>query len=238
MNRLVSMVLKNIHRVPGAWIKLCRYAKHPERYPEAETYAHIQYIMKLAVNSGNIDLKLYGQENIPTENGYIMYSNHQGLFDVVAIVATCDNPMGGVFKIELENIPFIKQIVACTRSFAMDREDVRQSLKVIQAVTEEVSKGRNYLIFPEGTRSKNGNRMGPFHGGSFRCAMKAKCPIVPIALLNCHQVLDQKGNKPVTVQLHYLKPIPYEEYQGMKTTEIAELVQSRIAATIAEFENA
>lgn len=233
MNRLAMMVLKNIWKVPGLWTKLCRYAKNPKNYPEEEMYAHIQHILKLAIKGGNVNLEVTGQENIPTESGFVFYGNHQGLFDVLAIVATCDMPMGAVFKKELADIPFIKQIVSCTNSFAMDREDVRQSLTVIQAVTKEVQNGRNYLIFPEGTRSKNGNQMGDFHGGSFRCAVKAKAPIVPIALIDCFKVLDQKGSAPVTVQIHYLKPILYEEYKDLKTVELAALVKGRIAETIA-----
>lgn len=234
MNRLVMMVLKNIFRVPGAYGKLCRYAKHTEEYPEKEKYDHIQYIMKLAVRSGNIDLQVYGKENIPEQDGFLLYGNHQGLFDVVALVASFDHILAAVFKKELRDIPFLKQIIACTKSFAMDREDVRQSLTVIQAVTKEVSSGRNYLIFPEGTRSKKGNIMGEFHSGSFKCALKAKCPIVPVAFIDSFKVLDQKGSKPVTVQLHFLKPIPYEEFKDMKTVEVAELVRSRIEATIQE----
>ena len=101
-------------------------------------------------------------------------------------------------------------------------------------VTKEVEAGRNYLIFPEGTRSRNGNEMLEFHGGSFRCATKSKCPIVPIALVDSFKVLDEKGSKPVSMQLHYLKPIPYEEYQGMKPAEVAELVKERIAEKIRE----
>lgn len=232
MNRLLMMVLKNIFRIPGAWFKLCHYAKHTEEYPELEKYKHIQYIMKLAVKAGNVDLQVFGQENIPTKNGFVMYGNHQGLFDVVALVATYDGPLAAVFKKELGNVPLLKQIIACTKSFAMDREDVRQSLTVIQAVTKEVLAGRNYLIFPEGTRSKNGNQMREFHGGSFRCAIKAKCPIVPIAFIDSFKVLDQKGSKPLSMQIHYLEPIMYEEYKDMKTVELASLVQSRIAEVI------
>ena len=232
MNRIVTMVLKNLWIVPGAWFKLCKYARHPEKYTEEEMYRHIQYILKRAVKGGNIDLQVTGLENIPKENGFMLYANHQGMFDVLAIAATCDNPLGAVLKKELYNIPFLHQVAICTRSYAMDREDVRQSLTVIQNVTKEVKEGRNYLIFPEGTRSKNGNQMGPFHGGSFRCATKSKCPIVPVAFVDSFKVLDQKGSKPVAVQIHYLKPIPYEEYQGMNTTELAELVKSRIAAKI------
>lgn len=232
MNRLAVMLLRNFWKLPGAYLKLCRCAKHPERYSEEYSYRHIQTIMKWAVQSGNIDLTITGQENIPQKGGFVMYANHQGLFDVVALAATCDLPLGSVFKKELSNIPFLKQVITCTRSYAMDREDVRQSLTVIQNVAKEVEKGRRYIIFPEGTRSRQGNVMGEFHGGSFRAAMKAKCPIVPIAYIDSFKVLDQKGSAPVSVQMHYLKPIPYEEYQGMKTVDVAALVKARIAAAI------
>jgi len=234
MNRLVMMVLKNILRVPGLYAKLCRYAKHPDQYPEMQRYKHIQHIMQLAVKAGNVDLQMSGLENLPKENGYMLYANHQGMFDVVAIAATHPGPLGTVFKIELSNVPLLKQIIACTKSFAMDREDVRQSLTVIQAVTKEVQSGRNYIIFPEGTRSKLGNQMVEFHSGSFRCAIKAKCPVVPIAFIDSFKVLDRKGSKPLSVQMHYLEPIAYEEYKDMKTTELAALVQERIRQAIAQ----
>ena len=234
MNRIVTMVLKNLWVVPGAWFKLCDYTKRTDEVPEEEKYRHIQYILQRAVKGGNIDLQVTGLENIPQENGFMLYANHQGMFDVLAIAATCNNPIGAVLKKELYNVPFLHQIAVCTKSFAMDREDVRQSLTVIQNVTEEVKNGRNYLIFPEGTRSKQGNQMLEFHGGSFRCATKSKCPIVPIALVDSYKVLDQKGSAPVTVQLHYLKPIPYEEYAGMKPAEVAALVKQRIQEKIDE----
>ena len=232
MNRLVTMVLKNIHVAPGAFIKLWRYAANPEKYEEMEMWNHVHYIMDRAVKGGNIDLKVTGLENLPEKDGFMVYANHQGLFDVVAIAGTWNRPLAAVLKKELENVPLLKQIRLCTKSFCMDREDVRQSLEVIQNVTKEVQRGRNYLIFPEGTRSKKGNVMGDFHGGSFRCAVKAKCPIVPVALIDSFKVLDQKGSAPVTVQLHYLQPIAYEEFAGMKATEVAAMVKERIQSVI------
>lgn len=232
MNRIVTMVLKNLHVAPGAFAKLWRYAAHPEKYEEMEKWNVIHYIMKRAIMGGNIDLQVTGLENLPEEDGFMLYANHQGMFDVVAIAGTWERPLAAVLKKELAEVPLLKQIRLCTNSFLMDREDVRQSLEVIQNVTKEVQKGRNYLIFPEGTRSKNGNVMGEFHGGSFRCAVKAKCPIVPVALLDSHRVLDEKGSAPVKVQLHYLQPISYEEFAGMKATEVAALVKQRIQEAI------
>ena len=74
--------------------------------------------------------------------------------------------------------------------------------------------------------------MREFHAGSFKCATKTKCPIVPVALIDCFKVLDQKGIRPVPVQIHYLTPILYEEYKDMTTVELAELVHDRIESAI------
>ena len=232
MNRLALILLKNLHIFPGAYGKLCRMAKNPEAYPEQARWDHIRYIMSRAVAAGNVKLEVSGVENLGHPTGFMLYGNHQGLFDVVAIAASCPPPLGCVYKKEIRSVPLLKQIYACTKSFAMDREDARQSLQVIQAVTAEVEQGRNYLIFPEGTRSRQGNQLLPFHAGSFRCAIKAKCPVVPFVLTDSYRVLDDKGSEPVTVQLRYLTPIQPAEFEGMKAAQLAELVKSRIENAI------
>ena len=232
MNRLLMVVLKNIAIVPGAWVKLCKYAKHTDEYSYEEKYKHIRYIIRHVCKSGNIDLKVTGLENIPQKDGFLMCGNHQGIFDIVAIVDSFERPIAGVIKKELGKVPFLKQIIECTHSYCMDREDVRQSMQVIQGVTKDLLDGRNMVIFPEGTRSKNGNKMGEFHAGTFKCVSKSKVPIVPFALIDSFKVLDQDGCGPLNVQLHYLKPIVYEEYKNLKTGEIAELVKSRIYEAI------
>lgn len=233
MNRILLMVLRNFFRVPGLYVKLCRYAKNPDHNTEQERWDHIRHILQLGITSGNVDLQVTGVDNIPAPGtGFMMYANHQGLFDAVAIASSCPTPLGAVVKKELQGIPFVQQVIDCTKSLPMDREDVRQSLAVIQNVTEEVKNGRSYIIFPEGTRSKNGNRMGEFHGGSFRCAIKAKCPIIPVALIDCFKVFDQKGSAKLTVQLHYLPAIPYGEFAELKAAEVAAMVKDRIEAVI------
>ena len=180
---------------------------------------------------------MHGQDNIPKEDGFMFFPNHQGLYDVLAIVDACpDHPFSVVAKQEVKNIQFLKQVFACMKAFTIDRDDVRQSMKVIMAVSEEVKNGRNYLIFPEGTRSKNGNQVGEFKGGSFKAATKAKCPIVPVALIDSFKPFDTKTISQVDVQVHFLKPMHYEEYKDMKTLEIAEEVKRRIEEVMKENE--
>ena len=130
----------------------------------------------------------------------------------------------------------LKLVVAALRSIVIDREDIKQSLQVINQMAEEVKQGRNFLVFAEGTRSRQGNRLLPFKGGTFKSVVKAKCPIVPCALIDSYKPFDEKSIAPVTVKLVYLPPIYYEEYGAMKTPEIAELVRGRIQETIAMYE--
>ena len=113
-------------------------------------------------------------------------------------------------------------------SISIDREDIRQSMSVIQQVAAEVKKGKNFLIFAEGTRSREGNRLLDFKGGSFKSAVKSQCPIVPCALIDSFKPFDEKSIQPVTVKIIYLPPIYYEEYKGKKTVEIAAEVKARI----------
>jgi uncharacterized BrkB/YihY/UPF0761 family membrane protein len=78
----------------------------------------------------------------------------------------------------------LKQVIQLLQAEIIDREDIRQSMQVIMNMTRRVKNGENFLIFAEGTRSRNGNRLLEFKGGSFKSAMNAKCPIVPVALID------------------------------------------------------
>ena len=174
MKRIIVMVLKNIIFVPYYWIMLNWYAAHVDKYTEEQRYAMLKKIDHAANRGGNLHIDGHGVENIPSQNGFMFYPNHQGLYDVLAIMEVCPVPFSVVAKKEVGNVPFLKQVFSCMKAFLIDREDIKQSMQVIINVTKEVKAGRNYLIFAEGTRSKNGNHPQEFKGGSFKAAMKAK----------------------------------------------------------------
>lgn len=226
----------NLWYVPYGLTRLIKISSHPERYTLEERFAIVKSIDNRAVKGGRVIIDGHGMENLPKEDGYILYPNHQGMFDVLAILQLMTRPVSVVLKKELAEIPFLKQVFACLDAVALDRSDPREGMKVILRVAEEVKKGRNFLIFAEGTRSRDGNKLLDFKGGSFKSATKAKCPIVPVALLDSYKAFDTGSIAKQKVQVHFLEPILYEEYQGMKTTEIAELVKARIEAKIQECE--
>lgn len=236
MKRIILMMLKNILILPVYWIKLCYYASHIDKYTDEYINKFLKDIVKHANKGGNVEIFSTGAENIPEENGFIFYPNHQGLYDMLAIVDACDKPVSVVAKIEVSKIQGLKQIMACLKGHYMDRDDVRQSMKVIMDVTKEVKEGRNYIIFAEGTRSKNGNKLLDFKGGSFKAATKAKCPIVPVAMIDSFKPFDTGTTEHVKVQVHFLEPILYDEYKDMNTNEIAKEVKSRIEEAIEKYE--
>ena len=237
MKRILLMVFRNILIVPFMWIKLCYMAAHPDKFTDVQHLEMLRFITERANKGGNVIIDAHGIENIPEEDGFIFYPNHQGMYDMLALVDASQRQVSAVAKKEVEKVIGLKQIMQCLRGFYMDRDDVRQSMGIIKKVTEEVLKGRNYIIFAEGTRSKMGNKLLEFKGGSFKAATKAKCPIIPVALIDSFMPFDSGTTSQVTVQVHFLEPMYYEEYKDMKTTEIAEVVKERIEARIAEYEH-
>ena len=221
------MVFRLLYKAFYYFYHICKCASREDISYE-EGFRWIKRTTILANRAGRVKIEAHGLENLPEKDGFIMFPNHQGLFDVLVFFESCPRPFAFVIKKEAANIILLKQVREALGSLVMDREDIRQSMKVIQTMAEEVKKGRNFLIFPEGTRSRQGNHTLEFKGGTFKSAVKAKCPIVPCALIDSFIPFDEKSIRPVTVHLYYLKPLYYEDNQNMKTTEIAEEVKRRI----------
>ena len=235
MKRILLMVMRNIFLVPFAWFRLCYRASHVDKYTEEDMYKFLQWIDLHANKGGNVLIDVHGLENLPEKNGFMFFPNHQGLYDVLAVIEACPRPFSVVAKKEIGNIPFLKQVFACMKAYMLDREDVRQAMQVIINVTKEVKKGRNYLIFAEGTRSKNGNHVGTFKGGSFKSATKAQCPIVPVALIDSYKAFNSFSFGRLTTKVIFLPAMYYEDYRGMKTPELASLVRRKIIDKMEEF---
>lgn len=232
--RIAMMVIRLFLKAPYYFIRIWWCGKS-KKVSFDESFALIKRVTKAANRAGKVKVESYGLENIPEEDGFIFFPNHQGMYDVLVFLDSCPRPFSFVIKKEASNIILLKQIVAALEAYPMDRDDVRQSMQVIMKVTEDVKNGRNFLIFPEGTRSRMGNKLLDFKGGSFKSATKAKAPIVPCALIDSFKPFDEKSLQPVTVKVIYMKPMYYEEYKDMKTTEIAAEVKRRIEKTIEEF---
>lgn len=234
--RIALMVIRLILFVPyyfgGIW-----WHGVTKNYNFEKAFAFVKHVAQRACAAGSVNLQVEGLENLPKENGFVLTPNHQGLFDALVFLSTCPKPFTIVIKKEASNIILLKQVIAALKAHPIDRDDLRQSMQVIKESAEDIKEGRGVLIFPEGTRSKQGNIIGEFKGGSFKCATKMEAPIVPCALVDSFKPFDENSIKPVTVKVAYLEPLYYEEYKEMKTTEIAEEVQRRVQKKINEIVN-
>lgn len=234
MNRIAYMVLKNIINVPRWFFNIWRMGRENDKHTDQERYDYLRNIVTRINKSGRINIGGSGTEYIPTEGGFILFPNHQGLFDMLALIETCPQPLRVVVKKEVSNVLLVKQVIELLRGISMDRNDVRTSMEIIHKMTGDVKQGKNYVIFAEGTRSRDGNNILKFKAGTFKSAVNAKCPIIPVALIDSYKPFDVSSIKEETVQVHYLEPILFNQYMGMKTIEIADIVYSRIQGKINE----
>lgn len=211
-------------------------ADHPEKFSEKQRYELDRHAVRIMCRTGKITTICYGKENLPKEGGYIMYPNHQGKYDALAIFSCHDEPCSVVMDIKKSNSILVREFIDLVQGKRLDKSDVRQAMTIIKEVANDVKTGKRYILFPEGGYEfNNKNHVTDFKPGSFKSATMAKAPIVPVALIDSFKVFNSLNIKPVTAQVHFLKPIPYEEYKGMKTVEIAQLVRDRIAEEIAEY---
>lgn len=234
MWRFYYTIARNLYRLPNV-IKTMRHMAKPENYTEKEGYAYVRYVISELKKTGHIHTECFGAENLPKEGGYMLYPNHQGKYDAYGIVSVHDEPCSVVMDQAKSHSLFINEIIDLLRGKRMDIHDTRQALTVINEMTAEVTAGRRFILFPEGGYTKQRkNTLGEFKPGCFKISLKSKTPIVPVVIWDSYKAFNSMQLTPVTTQVHFLTPIPYEEFQGMKTQEIAALVKERIQEKLDE----
>lgn len=234
MWRMPYTIIRNIFILPGIIKKMKRMVTL-EACNEEECYAYAKHIVSIMQRTGHTRTEGFGMENLPKEGGYMLYPNHQGKYDAYGIVSVHDLPCSVVMDQAKSHGPFIREILDLIRGKRMDINDTRQALTIISEMTREVLEGRRFILFPEGGYSKNQkNTIGEFKQGCFKISIKSKTPIVPVVIWDSYKVYNSWQFRPVKTQVHFLKAIPYEEFQGMKTQEIAELVKARIQEKLDE----
>lgn len=233
MLRFFYVIIGNIHRI---WMipTMEYYAKHPERYTEKFRYEYDRYVIRLMNKRGRIYTDAHGLENLPDDGGYVMFANHQGKYDALGIMLTHDRPCSVVMDDARSHGPLVRQFIDLVQGKRLKLNDLRQASGIIKEVSEEVKQGRKFIIFPSGGyKHRNGNYVDKFKAGSFKSAMRVKAPIVPVAVVDSWRVFDLWSLRKIRTQVFYLRPLYYDDYKGMKTLEVTELVYKRICSAVA-----
>lgn len=211
--------------------------KHPEKYDDKRLYKHALTIIRHMGYRARAKTVCYGKENLPTDGGYVLYSNHQGKYDALGIFLTYPDMCGVLWEEKSASRILARQVNALVKGKTINLSDYKGQIKILNLIAEEVASGRKYLIFPEGGYIDNKNNLQEFKSGCFIASIKSKTPIVPVAIYDSWRAMDTNSFKKVTTQVHFLEPIYYEEYKSLKKNEISDLVKSRIEEKMSELRN-
>ena len=226
---IVMRTFSIIYYVP----MMAHYAAHPERYSEADCYALARKLMDKVRHTSRITTEYEGIENLPSQDGYLLAANHQGKYDALGIILGHERPCSVLMDAKRSRMPIAKQLVDMLKGKRIEKNSPRQQIRVLTEMAQEIEEGRNYLVFPEGGYGKKrDNSLGEFKYGCFVSAVKAKCPIVPVVLLDCYRPFGINSLRRVQTKVIYLPPISYEDYEGKKPKEVCAMVRERIAAEI------
>lgn len=236
MWRMNYTIVVNLPRLPKILETMHRMADRPDLFSEQVCYDYVRNtVVRLMKKTGMIRTECFGLENLPAEGGYVLYPNHQGKYDAYSVISSHENAVTAVMDREMSYFVLINEIMETLRGKRLDIRDARQALKVMNAVAEEVKQGRRYLIFPEGAYDNaKRNTLWDFKPGCFKAATRACAPIVPVVLVDTYKVYNSWTPLPVKNRVYYLKPLYYEEYKDMNTTQIAAEVKRRIQEKLAE----
>ena len=214
---------------------LKRWAKHLEKHPRDNRFVKVRKIVGSISRALQVDITVFGAENLVMDSNFFLVSNHMSAFDPIPFMMNYDKPLTFVGKKELLKAPFIPVAMQVVEGLYLDRDNLRQSLKVMLQVEDSLKQGDlSWMIFPEGTRIRD--KLLPiqdFHHGTFRPAMKAGVPIIPAATYGTFRVLKKKPQfKRYPVYISFLKPIYPEDYAHKSTAEIALIAQQMVQREI------
>lgn len=231
MFRWTKAVIKLTPTLISGISKINKYVKKPEKYPFDVRYKNLSKTVYKVAKGLRVIYDITGLENLPKDSKYCMMSNHISSFDPLAMLSILENPTTFVAKKEVEDFFVIGNAVKSVDGLFMDREDLKQSLKVMLKVQSDLKEGnRNWLIYPEGTRLHDSLKLvGEFHSGTFRAPIKANVPIVPICIYGTNRVLKLKPEmKKYVISISILPPIFPDDYHGLTTEEVASICHSNI----------
>lgn len=176
-----------------------------------------------------LPVTIEGNEHIKKGQSYVFVANHQSMFDVWLIYGWLPVVFKWLMKAELRKVPFVGTACKAAGHIFVERRNAKAAMESLKNVEKQLSNGVCTVIFPEGTRSLNGE-VGKFKRGAFQIAWDLGLPVIPLSLDGCYEVLP-KGNPFVhrhAVSMHIGEPIDLKQYAD--ANEAIEAVRDAVIA--------
>ncbi len=168
--------------------------KERTRERDLECLSIVKGKLKAILRICKVDVHAEGLENIPKDEAVLFVGNHRSDFDIVVAYSLMENVTGFISKDNLAKIPTLKLWMEELHCLFLDRDNLKQNLKVIIEAIQEIKRGISFWIYPEGTRAKGKSEeeLLPFKEGSFKLAEKTGCKIIPVAMINTRKIFEEQ----------------------------------------------
>jgi 1-acyl-sn-glycerol-3-phosphate acyltransferase len=178
---------------------------------------------------GRINVTVNGRFYIDPSRSYIYMSNHQSNFDIPVLLSQLKIPFRWLAKAELFGIPLFGAAMKRAGCIRIDRSDRDSAIKSLNRAVEIIRKGVSVMIFPEGTRSRDGH-IRPFKKGGFVMAVDSGAPIVPIIVHGTRHIMPRERLRiaPGKVEVEIRKPIETTGYTRENKDDLMEKVRNTI----------
>ncbi len=212
-----------VHLLFVATVSLFVDIKKPVDKPNPFFRWWIDNTLVLLVTLMRVKVEVTGIEKLPKDKRFLLVSNHLSGFDpITAIVAFAKYGIIYISKPENFKLPVVAQFIHKSGFLAIDRENARNAMKTIHKATDFVKNDlASVCVYPEGTRSRNGELL-EFKDGVFYICKKAPCPLAVMTVKNSDKVLKNFPFKSTTVYIDVLKVYDVEEFANKSTHELSE----------------
>jgi 1-acyl-sn-glycerol-3-phosphate acyltransferase len=187
----------------------------------------------LILKTCGVSVEVEGRENLISGCTYVLASNHQSLFDTPILFACLPLSFRILYKKSLNRIPFLGWHLFLSGHVGVERESPAKASESLDRAAARIRAGTSVAVFPEGTRSYNG-AMRPFRKGSFRLALKAATPVVPLTISGSHLVM-KRGKVtvyPRKVRLTIGEPMPVVDLTESDAGALADRVRDVVQRTL------
>jgi 1-acyl-sn-glycerol-3-phosphate acyltransferase len=179
------------------------------------------------------NIHVHGSENLRADQNYVYMANHASLIDTPAMFAYLPYQFRIMAKKHLFYFPFMGWHLWTAGNFPIDQSDARKTARSLKGVIEGIRKGKSLAVFPEGTRSPDGN-LQEFKQGAFKIALRAGVPIVPVTIIGTNKLLP-KGSlapRPGRVDVVIGAPIETSRYTERQLGELIGATREVIDKTL------